>query len=78
MALLFLLLLPLLLPLLPLTTSTRTSTVVGQVEGPAGAVEEMVAWLRDTGSPKSRVDKAVFGKRRAVTAASFTSFQIHR
>merc|ERR1712096_516102 len=43
--------------------NTRTSTVVGVVEG---AAEEMVVWLRDTGSPQSRIDRAVFSNRRSV------------
>ena len=37
--------------------NTPNNTVVGEVAGPQPAVDELMTWLRTTGSPKSRVDE---------------------
>mmetsp|Transcript_2436 Transcript_2436/g.4439 ORF Transcript_2436/g.4439 Transcript_2436/m.4439 type:complete len:100 (-) Transcript_2436:269-568(-) len=38
----------------------KTGTVAGVIQGPPDAVEEMQQWLSHTGSPKCRIDDAVF------------------
>ncbi|XP_018592554.1 acylphosphatase-2-like isoform X2 [Scleropages formosus] len=54
--------------------NTMRDTVEGQIQGPKEAVEKMKNWLRSTGSPMSRIDKATFNNERAVSALEFSSF----
>jgi len=58
--------------------NTKTQTVVGQLEGEGKMVEQMQVWLKETGSPKSRIDKVVFSNRKEVDQFTFQSFEIHR
>ena len=60
--------------------NTMKHTVKGQIEGESGNVETMKKWLRTTGSPKSRIDEAVFSCEKEIGQYSFESksFEIHR
>ena len=58
--------------------NTEHSTVVGQLEGEADSVEQMKAWLQKTGSPQSRIDKAVFKNQRNIEQFSHEKFVIRR
>ena len=60
--------------------NTVNHTVKGQIEGDSGNVETMKKWLRTNGSPKSRIDKAVFSCEKDIGQYSFESkaFEIHR
>ena len=40
--------------------NTRYGTVIGEAEGAADSVEALRKWLSETGSPKSRIDRAEF------------------
>ncbi|XP_058016394.1 acylphosphatase-2-like [Ahaetulla prasina] len=54
--------------------NTASGTVTGQVQGPKEKVEIMKNWLRNVGSPMSRIDQAVFSNERQITALEFQSF----
>ncbi|KAL4622948.1 acylphosphatase-2-like isoform X1 [Arapaima gigas] len=54
--------------------NTMRDTVEGQVQGPREAVEKMKSWLRITGSPMSRIDKATFSNEHDISTLEFTSF----
>ena len=60
--------------------NTTNHTVKGQIEGDSRNVETMKNWLRTNGSPKSRIDKAVFSCEKNIGQYSFESksFEIHR
>ncbi|XP_023698519.2 acylphosphatase-2-like [Paramormyrops kingsleyae] len=54
--------------------NTNRDTVEGQIQGPKETVEKMKDWLRNIGSPMSRIDKATFSNEHAIPALQFTSF----
>ncbi|XP_076047767.1 acylphosphatase-1-like isoform X2 [Oratosquilla oratoria] len=56
--------------------NTNRDTVQGQIEGPADAVVVMKDWLRNTGSPSSRITKAEFRNEKEIEAVSFSHFNI--
>merc|ERR1712029_318273 len=58
--------------------NTRDGTVMGQMEGNIENVNMMKSWLQTTGSPKSKIEKAVFKKERQVQSYSFDTFRIIR
>ena len=58
--------------------NTVSRTVKGEVEGEPSRVAAMKKWLQTTGSPSSRIDKAVFSNEREVSEHSFASFEIRR
>ncbi|XP_036404154.1 acylphosphatase-2-like [Megalops cyprinoides] len=54
--------------------NTNRGTVEGQVQGPKDTVEKMKTWLRTTGSPMSRIDRATFTNEKDIPALEFNSF----
>lgn len=58
--------------------NTMTKSVVGQIEGDGAKVEQMKVWLKETGSPKSRIDKVAFSNQREIDRYSFQTFEIRR
>merc|ERR1719209_1282386 len=58
--------------------NTKTQTVVGQLEGEGEKVAQMQVWLKETGSPKSRIDKVVFSNRKEIDQNTFKTFEIRR
>ena len=56
--------------------NTDKGTVEGEAEGPTRAIEMFKRWLKNTGSPKSRIDAAVFTEEQLITEKRFTSFEI--
>ncbi|XP_011256643.2 acylphosphatase-1 [Camponotus floridanus] len=56
--------------------NTSDGTVVGHLEGEKTQVEEMKQWLRRTGSPQSRIDKAEFRNEKEISQPSFSNFEI--
>jgi len=59
--------------------NTANKTVKGELEGPSNKVRSMKKWLQTTGSPSSRIDKAVFSDECEVSQYSFQSgFEIRR
>ncbi|XP_028298284.1 acylphosphatase-2 [Gouania willdenowi] len=54
--------------------NTRQGTVVGEIQGPSDKVEEMKLWLKNVGSPSSRIDRAVFSNQRDVSRLELHGF----
>ena len=54
------------------------SVISGVVQGSEPAVKTMKSWLRETGSPKSRIDSCIFTNLRGISSTEFKDFQIHR
>ncbi|KAI1898641.1 hypothetical protein AGOR_G00074470 [Albula goreensis] len=54
--------------------NTNRGTVEGQIQGPKDTVETMKTWLRTTGSPMSRIDKASFANEKEISTLEFGSF----
>ena len=48
------------------------------MQGEIENVEQMRVWLKQKGSPLSRIDNAVFSNERDISSLEFTEFSIHR
>jgi acylphosphatase len=57
--------------------NTKRGTVVGEAEGERGKIEDMKNWLRNVGSPKSKIQDAKF-KEAIITRYSFTEFRVKK
>ncbi|ODN05749.1 Acylphosphatase-1 [Orchesella cincta] len=51
--------------------NTSAGTVSGSMEGPRPEIEQMKHWLQNTGSPMSRISRAVFKNEKVIEAYSF-------
>ena len=59
--------------------NTANRTVKGELEGSEEKIYLMKKWLQTTGSPSSRIDKAVFTNENTVDKYSFQEgFEIRR
>lgn len=58
--------------------NTSKGTVVGQIQGKEDAVNKMKDWLRKTGSPKSRIDKAEFKNEKFIDSLEFSEFNVRK
>ena len=58
--------------------NTEKGTVVGQAQGPEDKIKKLKEWLKKTGSPKSRIDKAEFKNEKEVTKLEFTAFDVRK
>ncbi|XP_018401447.1 PREDICTED: acylphosphatase-1-like [Cyphomyrmex costatus] len=58
--------------------NTPNGTVVGHMEGTKTQINEMKEWLRHTGSPQSRIDKAEFRNEKEISQPSFSNFEIRK
>ncbi|KPJ17166.1 Acylphosphatase-1 [Papilio machaon] len=58
--------------------NTSKGTVQGQLQGPSDNVENMMRWLRTTGSPSSQIEKAEFKNEKDITEYSFNDFSIRK
>ncbi|KPI94430.1 Acylphosphatase-1 [Papilio xuthus] len=58
--------------------NTAQGTVVGQLQGPKNAAREMKTWLREVGSPKSKIEKVAFKNECPITTYTFKNFEIRR
>ncbi|XP_068246201.1 acylphosphatase-2-like isoform X1 [Palaemon carinicauda] len=56
--------------------NTDRQTVEGQLEGVEQQVSIMKDWLRNTGSPSSRIDKAEFKNEKDIEDYTFSGFSI--
>ena len=56
--------------------NTPAGSVVGHLEGTPEDMSTMKRWLRKTGSPKSRIDKAVFGNMGYLNEHEYSGFTI--
>ncbi|XP_062379628.1 acylphosphatase-1 [Sardina pilchardus] len=58
--------------------NTEAGTVQGQLQGPADKVKQMQEWLKTTGSPRSRIDKAEFKNEKKVETLDHKDFKVIR
>nr|XP_023016662.1 acylphosphatase-1-like [Leptinotarsa decemlineata]XP_023016663.1 acylphosphatase-1-like [Leptinotarsa decemlineata] len=58
--------------------NTRQDTVKGVIEGMPSRVNQMKTWLQKTGSPSSRIDKAVFTNEKDINQHTYDSFKIKK
>lgn len=58
--------------------NTHAGTVKGQLEGPTKEIEEMKHWLKTTGSPSSKIEKADFTDIQEIPKFSFNDFSIKK
>ncbi|XP_071506912.1 acylphosphatase-1-like [Diadema antillarum] len=56
--------------------NTSRGTVIGQAQGSMDKISQMKRWLRTKGSPKSRIDKAVFSNEQETETLTFQTFDI--
>ncbi|XP_075156935.1 acylphosphatase-2 [Haematobia irritans] len=56
--------------------NTRDDTVKGEIQATPEAFDEMKTWLEKTGSPTSRIDKAIFGETTVVPNYTFENFSV--
>jgi acylphosphatase len=61
-----------------LTYACVTGTVTGVIQGPEAPIQEMKRWLRETGSPKSKITDARFENERTIPSLEFRDFSIKR
>lgn len=58
--------------------NTTRGTVVGNVQGSSDKINQMKSWLKNKGSPKSRIDKADFLNEKVITEFSCDEFVIRK
>ncbi|XP_041837711.1 acylphosphatase-2-like isoform X2 [Melanotaenia boesemani] len=54
--------------------NTRQGTVIGQIQGPVDKVNEMKLWLKNIGSPSSRIDRATFSNEKDISKLELHGF----
>lgn len=58
--------------------NTRDDTVRGEIEGSEENINKMKHWLENTGSPQSRITKAVFSPLKSIETSVHEQFVIRR
>ncbi|KAG7260730.1 hypothetical protein CRUP_026887 [Coryphaenoides rupestris] len=58
--------------------NTEEGTVEGQLQGPRSKVTEMQDWLRNTGSPQSKIIKAEFKNEKIIQSLEHSTFKVVR
>jgi len=56
--------------------NSRHDTVQGQAQAAPAVLEEMKHWLRNVGSPQSKIERAEFSNYRHMEEAEFKSFSV--
>ncbi|XP_057661144.1 acylphosphatase-1-like [Diorhabda carinulata] len=59
-------------------TNTDQNTVKGMIQGNSSNIESMKNWLEKTGSPRSKIEKAVFCNEKEIEHLTYDSFKIVR
>ncbi|KAG5265946.1 hypothetical protein AALO_G00248120 [Alosa alosa] len=59
-----------------LGANTEAGTVQGQLQGPTDKVKQMQEWLKTTGSPRSRIDKAEFKNEKKIETLDHEDFKV--
>ncbi|XP_061831144.1 acylphosphatase-2-like [Nerophis lumbriciformis] len=54
--------------------NTHSGTVVGHLQGPSDAVEEMKVWLSKVGSPGSRISRTSFSNSNNINKLEMSGF----
>ncbi|XP_058848165.1 acylphosphatase-1-like [Acipenser ruthenus] len=58
--------------------NTEQGTIRGQLQGPGSKVKEMQDWLRNKGSPKSKITKAEFSNEKEIESLEHSDFRINK
>ena len=58
--------------------NTEQKTVKGELQGEVGNIRKMKVWLEKEGSPKSRIDQAIFKNEKEIKMHSFNDFSIKK
>jgi acylphosphatase len=58
--------------------NTTNGTVKGRLEGDEGRMRQMMDWLKTTGSPKSKITKAVFSEPKPIREFTVRNFTVKR
>ena len=58
--------------------NTEQGTVTGQMQGPEDVVKKMKEWLKKTGSPKSKIEKADFKNQKSIDQLEYKSFDVRK
>lgn len=58
--------------------NTDRNTVVGTIEGNRNRTEDMKLWLRNEGSPKSRIDNLEIKNETSISTYSFSKFTFRK
>lgn len=58
--------------------NTQNGTVIGTVQGPVENVNKMTTWLREVGSPASRIEKLELKNENILDDYTYTDFDIVR
>ncbi|KAK9737275.1 Acylphosphatase [Popillia japonica] len=58
--------------------NTERGTVQGVMQGEVNNIETMKKWLKSTGSPSSRIEKAEFSNETDIKSLTFGTFDIKR
>lgn len=58
--------------------NTQNGTVIGTVQGPTTDVDKMITWLREVGSPASRIEKLELKNDNTIDDYTYTDFEIVR
>ncbi|CAG9330522.1 unnamed protein product [Blepharisma stoltei] len=58
--------------------NTPRGTVIGEAEGPSDKIEEFKHWLRNIGSPKSRIDDLRITNETDISQLKFHSFSVKK
>ncbi|XP_067911660.1 acylphosphatase-1 [Heterodontus francisci] len=56
--------------------NTVQGTVKGQLQGAEERVRAMQTWLRNTGSPKSQIERVEFTNQKRIQQREYSDFQI--
>lgn len=58
--------------------NTTVKSVRGRLEGDEGRMRQMMEWLKNVGSPKSNITKALFTEPKPIKEFSVRNFTIKR
>lgn len=58
--------------------NTSKGTVTGRMQGKEESVKKMKEWLKNTGSPKSKIERVEFKGEKEVVKLDFNSFEIKK
>ena len=56
--------------------NTEKRTVQGELEGTEDILATMKEWLRNEGSPRSRIDRAIFRNEKEIEEYTFKGFYV--
>ena len=58
--------------------NTEEGTVVGQMQGPPDSIKKFKDWLKNKGSPKSKIEKTEFNSEKEIKSLEFKTFDVRK